>query len=175
MKFGFKKDKESKTIKEFKIEGSFIVIVYLDGSQTTMLDTKENQKQVIDLMIKQALERDESYSLDKLNDEENDARKNLCLSIIYTSLLLALHHELGENSQKAVLCLSAVVAGTIVYNAIEYYKTSKRIDELKKYHVYLNMIKESDHESVREQSGLYINNLDEHSLDEVVRIRRKTN
>jgi len=169
MNFTYEGADFGKTIKKFYKEGNGFYIEYLDNSFSyyTCYNEKEEQR-IIDIMMKQAVERDENINLTKFEI------KKICSLVAAIISLFGTITAFENNKQAYFLILMTLSA--IVIN--EYKTTSKEIKELKKYKLFLelapNLKEVNDPELLKciEFDKIYqkhfdITTLDEHSYSQV--------
>lgn len=176
MKYSYDKSKNGEIIKEFKIEGVMIVITYLDGTKKSLLHTKENELKVLKHMVDQAKMRDAAIGDEVIVKQYEENKKNFCLSTIYTALIFGLSNCLDGTSKKLLFSVGTLISLSVIYNAIELYKSFKMKEETDKYRLYLDIYdKDKDILKLKKEYGIDINNIDNFSLNEVSHIRKRFN
>ncbi len=182
MNYGYKEAKNEDLIKNYirVLRDNKIEITFLDGSTYEMPLTAENEKALLDKMLEQAKARSESGALK--NAIQN--RKGAMVSVLFKAITLVLagafYNGVDSNSLKAFYgAFGGITAIAMTIQGVNFALTSKEIEELKKYDLYLS-IKERLEEKNRcnlingiegNFENLNINTLDNHSLKEIERIK----
>lgn len=165
-----------KIIKSFSNNGDNFSLEYLDGSVSSYVCSNNNERQrIINLMIKQAEERQENINLDKL-----ELRKKCDLIITAISSVVASVH-INNNKQ-----LLLVLLFLFVFINYEYKITNRKVKELKKYKLFLELLpylEEVNNPEILKcvefdkiyQKDLDITTLDEYSYSQVKTIYKTYN
>lgn len=179
MKYGYDGVEEKELIYNYTINDNKIIITYLDGSSEEIPLTRENEKELLNKMIEQAIERNNSSALSLAKRERNWN----CFQGILTALMMcanggivSLSDDIVANTFCGIACISAGLC-TIGYGMS--YKFSKdEVEELKKYDIYLSIRKRLEasaelvFKGVKMQEALTINTLDNYSLKDIKKIRK---
>lgn len=158
-----------------------IIITFLDGSNYEIPLTNENEKKLLNIMIKQATDRSESSAY----ANAKSARKKTLLFAIYQvgfTVWLYVLFRYTNNSNKTKIfwnILCGITGLSIVMNGLNYKFKNDEIKELEKYEIYLsirsrleNIKNDNLYNGVeKHKKPLDINSLDSYSLNDLKRIR----
>lgn len=174
MNFTYDEANLSKTIKKLQNNGDSYSIEYLDGSSSCYFCSNSNELQKIkDIMIEQAKERQENMDVKNF-----DFIKSTYLS---GSVISSLAVSLAQNKNKNIL--SGFFLAFLLFNIYKYRDSSKKIKELKKYKLFLELLPNLNEVNTSEilkciefdniyQVPIDITNLDEYSYNKVKKIYR---
>lgn len=182
MKYGYDGVSNDQLIKNYKISDNKIVITFLDNSNYEIALTKENENNLLNTMLEQAQDRDQSSILINLQMKK---KKHLIIAIVdaVCTLFNAININTYSDSYAKIwyeflFCMTLLC--TIVNSAI-YKDYDQIISELKKYNIYLS-IREELEKNINEpnlfngvknqQEGLNINTLDNYSLNDLIVIQK---
>ena len=168
MKHGYYGIDSSKLINNYKIEEDKIIITYLDYSTEELPYTKETENIIINKMLEQAIERDNSSTL-------NDASAAKNMSVIFGSTMglitvanvYGLYNNLSDYNNMLFGTLALITGTAVVTDLMILKKDSNELDELKKYRLYLSIRKE-----LEEQNNININTIDNYSLKDIKRLKK---
>ena len=191
MLYGYEGADNSDIIKNYSTNKGKIIINYLDGSTYEVPLTEENEKAILDVMLQEAKDRDESDALQNAKDKKMRSLLMLLPSItcavVGGGLLVngCLDYNVGKSEVEALYAkvfLGSVLASlgsvTLFGTGISLTYSKKEIEELRKYHLYLKIKDEyenSNDENKRcginpSRPELNINTLDEYRLKEIKKI-----
>ena len=169
MTFTYMDADKSKTIATFKENkrNGFCYLSYLDKTREKFFCSDEEKQKIRETMINQAIERDEKMS--QFLDTTEDLALNIA-SIISTALFIMTDNDL-------------LFYVTILLIIINIGEKMRKVNELKKYRLYLNMLKEIENVDEEELSRsiefekidafpLTIDNLDYYSYGQIKRVRK---
>lgn len=167
MKYDF--DTDMTVIKDYRICDGKIVVNYLNGYQLEEPYSKEKEQDLKDYMVFQAEERDETISIEKI---ENARQRKILLAELMasTNIALLVNSFIQEGYQKNALYLAAVGVSFIysLHFCGEAVENHDKVKELEKYRLYLKMRK-----FLNESDSLNINTLDDYSLSDVKKLDKK--
>lgn len=166
-------EENEKIISEYKINGNYVEIIYLDGSSELVDKTDGIIKEIDNELEIFAKKRDK----DLYKDLEMERNRNLILFLVSLPLCLM-------SIKRNILSIILVSLLINYYSFYKYLDNNKKIKELKKYRLYLSMMndlkkdKNQDITKVIEFDSFYrepinINTLDEFSLREVKIIKKE--
>ena len=175
MNFTYSNADKSKIIKEISHEDCNYMITYLDGKSTQYINYNKNEiERLKNLMIDQAIERQNNINLDNLTLKKG-------LSIISSVALLEGYIFVNgiDNSKLTLLLIILLIVCKYIYK-----ENSKRIRELKKYKLFLEMLDDIDYINnsnilkLVEPENIYqipldINTLDRYSYGEIKTINKE--
>ena len=165
----------SKTIKNVSYDNYKYSITYLDGSNIEYINYNKNEyDRLKKIMIDQAIERQNNINID-------DLRLKKGLSVMSSITILAGYIKVKgiDNSSLTLLLIFLLLIS--IYN---YKENSKKIKELKKYKLFLEMLDNIDYinnsnilkciepENIY-QIPLDINTLDRYSYNNIKTIKKK--
>lgn len=176
-------DNFEKIIRWYVVENDKIIISYLDGSvENDLKYSEENEKNIIEIMIRQAEERNNYVSIENLkaNAINNDIKLFLNIGIGYSGLTLAGINSLNNNIRLTGALMSIVLGLIALAKNKKSIIISNQINELEKYKLYLSMRKEIEDNYNKEtfdgiksfDGNFNINTLDDYSLDDVKKIKK---
>ena len=165
----------SKIIKKYFKNGNNYTIQYLDGTNFDYCSLASNEEQNIKCnMIKQAIERQVNISTKSISTINYVSLLNSILSAIGTSI--------GIKNNKEIL--SIILFILLPFSLYNYKKSSSKLNELKKYRMFLELIDDLDKINNSQflkciefdnyyQKQFDINTLDEYSYRDVKTIYKK--
>lgn len=192
MKFGYKNDDLGSLIKEYRIvtdkstKEKLLFITYLDNSTSQLPLTPQFEQNVLNKMIIQAQQRDE-------NKEqflgEYESKRKCGIARITVDLLMSYAYyimSLGANDtdlKKLFLGFVGFLNGLVMADGLMTKATCNKIQELKKYELYLSIMERLKEFSLNPSlySGLAkkkipnINTLDDYTLKEVKKLSLNLN
>ena len=168
-------DNLGNVINKFTNNGYNFSLEYLDGSEVNYYCTDLNRvKDIEKKMLEQAKERDEIY----FDVIEKEVKRSL--SIIY--LLLSSTFLASYNKAILVICLNILL---LIITSKNYFKNKKRLDELKKYRLFLSMYEDLkddknknivdilEFDKIYQHPFLTFNTIDNFKLSEVEGIKKE--
>lgn len=182
MKFWDDYCNKSEIIDNYEKSESSIIINYLDGSNYVLPLSKENENKIIDLMIKQAILRDCTKNFEDIQDKKKITFQNQIVSGLATIAFGGIVFLANKNEKDLITLIASIetiISGiTFIINGLSFMVNSEELNELLKYHLYLEykerLDKEIDNinlfEGIRGNTILNINTLDNYSLDEIKKI-----
>lgn len=182
MKFWDEYCNKGEIIDNYEKSESSIIINYLDGSNYVLPLSKENENKIIDLMIKQAILRDCTKNFEDIQDKKKITSQNQIVSGLATIAFGGIAFLANKNEKDLITFIASIetiISGiTFIINGLAFMVNSEELNELVKYHLYLEykerLDKEIDNinlfEGIRSNTILNINTLDNYSLDEIKKI-----
>lgn len=182
MKFWDEYCNKGEIIDNYEKSESSIIINYLDGSNYVLPLSKENENKIIDLMIKQAILRDCTKNFEDIQDKKKITSQNQIVSGLATIAFGGIAFLANKNEKDLITFIASIetiISGiTFIINGLSFMVNSEELNELVKYHLYLEykerLDKEIDNinlfEGIRGNTILNINTLDNYSLDEIKKI-----
>ena len=181
MKHGYEGADSGVLINNYKSNENKIVITFLDGNTYEIPFTKENEKELLNIMLGQAKEREKSNAM-------NDAlkkRKHLLISLaIVASSTIASSYFFSTVKHSLLETIAFLIGGvcgiTLISNTIVWHFSNKEIQELDKYSLYLSIMDELEVNQdpnilngvrKKEDDTLNINTIDNYSLKEMKKIK----
>ena len=185
MNFGYNGKNNNELIKKYAVVDNNIVITFLDDSQKTIPNTLENEKNIVNLMLSQAIERNSSSELNKTKVLKALSAGEILASTGVSFEYLYLYANTSMEDFYLKL-FSILMAGTytmlgFAFNKKVYESLDDKIDELKKYDIYLklndtlNEIVQDPYVSLsldERYKKLNINTLDRYSLEEIKNLEK---
>lgn len=182
MKFWDEYCNKGEIIDNYEKSESSIIINYLDGSNYVLPLSKENENKIMDLMIKQAILRDCTKNFEDIQDKKKITFQNQIVSGLATIAFGGIAFLANKNEKDLITFIASIetiISGiTFIINGLAFMVNSEELNELVKYHLYLEykerLDKEIDNinlfEGIRSNTILNINTLDNYSLDEIKKI-----
>lgn len=182
MKFWDEYCNKGEIIDNYEKSESSIIINYLDGSNYVLPLSKENENKIMDLMIKQAILRDCTKNFEDIQDKKKITSQNQIVSGLATIAFGGIAFLANKNEKDLITFIASIetiISGiTFIINGLAFMVNSEELNELVKYHLYLEykerLDKEIDNinlfEGIRSNTILNINTLDNYSLDEIKKI-----
>lgn len=182
MKFWDEYCNKGEIIDNYEKSESSIIINYLDGSNYVLPLSKENENKIMDLMIKQAILRDCTKNFEDIQDKKKITFQNQIVSGLATIAFGGIAFLANKNEKDLITFIASIetiISGiTFIINGLAFMVNSEELNELVKYHLYLEykerLDKEIDNinlfEGIRGNTILNINTLDNYSLDEIKKI-----
>lgn len=182
MKFWDEYCNKGEIIDNYEKSESSIIINYLDGSNYVLPLSKENENKIMDLMIKQAILRDCTKNFEDIQDKKKITSQNQIVSGLATIAFGGIAFLANKNEKDLITFIASIetiISGiTFIINGLSFMVNSEELNELVKYHLYLEykerLDKEIDNinlfEGIRGNTILNINTLDNYSLDEIKKI-----
>lgn len=182
MKYGYSEGNSSLLIRNYQVKGNRIVITHLDGTSYEIPFTEENEQEILDKMLSQALDRENSGAI-------ANVKKEMTKAVFWNLLdLFIMINSIAKSSvptPKALQILNTA-SGTLaailfVWTGIRYKNKADELNELKKYQIYLSIINEL--ENSQDPNLLYginingkalsinINTIDKFTLDDLKKIK----
>lgn len=183
MNYGYENKEDKEIIKNYNKENDILIINYLDGSQQEILLTDENEKKLLSEMLEQAKERNNSSTIEKTERSRNRFlfQEILCLLFASSNMLRAVRCSISNEKFLALVYpLLAGACGVLaVINDVEYKLYNEKLDEFKKYAVYIDLLNKLEKLNENEKNNLLkiennyinINTLDNFSLKEIKKLR----
>ncbi len=187
MKYEIEGIKKEETIKGYKILNNSIIVTYLDGNLKVFPYTKENEMIIVNEMLKQAKHRESdlysAYMDAKLKEKQGEIF--IGTSMFTISEIVAtyafLEAEFGIVSRVVLSCLGTGWLFILIDTLRCQKKTSKEMDDIEKYHLYLEIKEAIEHLPESKLYELYngikskvstlnINTIDEFSLKDLEKI-----
>lgn len=182
MKFWDEYCNKGEIIDNYEKSESSIIINYLDGSNYVLPLSKENENKIMDLMLKQAILRDCTKNFEDIQDKKKITSQNQIVSGLATIAFGGIAFLANKNEKDLITFIASIetiISGiTFIINGLAFMVNSEELNELVKYHLYLEykerLDKEIDNinlfEGIRSNTILNINTLDNYSLDEIKKI-----
>ena len=182
MKFWDEYCNKGEIIDNYEKSESSIIINYLDGSNYVLPLSKENENKIMDLMLKQAILRDCTKNFEDIQDKKKITFQNQIVSGLATIAFGGIVFLANKNEKDLITLIASIetiISGiTFIINGLAFMVNSEELNELVKYHLYLEykerLDKEIDNinlfEGIRGNKILNINTLDNYSLDEIKKI-----
>ena len=182
MKFWDEYCNKGEIIDNYEKSESSIIINYLDGSNYVLPLSKENENKIMDLMLKQAILRDCTKNFEDIQDKKKITFQNQIVSGLATIAFGGIAFLANKNEKDLITFIASIetiISGiTFIINGLAFMVNSEELNELVKYHLYLEykerLDKEIDNinlfEGIRGNTILNINTLDNYSLDEIKKI-----
>ena len=182
MKFWDEYCNKGEIIDNYEKSESSIIINYLDGSNYVLPLSKENENKIMDLMLKQAILRDCTKNFEDIQDKKKITSQNQIVSGLATIAFGGISFLANKNEKDLITFIASIetiISGiTFIINGLAFMVNSEELNELVKYHLYLEykerLDKEIDNinlfEGIRSNTILNINTLDNYSLDEIKKI-----
>lgn len=182
MKFWDEYCNKGEIIDNYEKSESSIIINYLDGSNYVLPLSKENENKIMDLMIKQAILRDCTKNFEDIQDKKKITFQNQIVSGLATIAFGGIAFLANKNEKDLITLIASIetiISGiTFIINGLAFMVNSEELNEIVKYHLYLEykerLDKEIDNinlfEGIRSNTILNINTLDNYSLDEIKKI-----
>lgn len=132
-----------KSENEYLIEGYdkdelFITVNYLNGHKAKLDNTKENEKFILDQMLKQAVDRNTVLLLSDTYMKRNDALYKGTVSLIFASLLNMTYSINDSSILKIIItALTTITSIDALINLYEVIANNKKISKFKKMNSYL--------------------------------------
>jgi len=120
-----------KIIKRYDVTNNVYTIDYLDGSTSSYYLSCDNTNKLNEIMLNQIIERDNSDLFDKLSKQIKDCLKSLIIFIPVTILCKITFFNI------ILILLIALILNKCISN-------KRKINELKKYKLFLEMINDLD-------------------------------
>lgn len=182
MKFWDEYCNKGEIIDNYEKSESSIIINYLDGSNYVLPLSKENENKIMDLMLKQAILRDCTKNFEDIQDKKKITSQNQIVSGLATIAFGGIAFLANKNEKDLITFIASIetiISGiTFIINGLAFMVNSEELNEIVKYHLYLEykerLDKEIDNinlfEGIRSNTILNINTLDNYSLDEIKKI-----
>ena len=186
MKYGYEEKSYKELIENYKVSGDKIVITFLDGTKNEILLTKENERELLSKMIKQAQERSESSALyiakirkKTLTNFVTIIMGGILLDFAIVSATTAGNSIFMGNVTESIAAILGSITGVCLVIGGIQYSFNDEIEELEKYNIYLSIRDElekcisdfdlfSGVEKMTEKFN--INTLDEYTLEDLIQI-----
>ena len=186
MKYGYEEKSYKELIENYKVSGDKIVITFLDGTKNEILLTKENERELLSKMIKQAQERSESSALyiakirkKTLTNFVTIIMGGILLDFAIVSATTAGNSIFMGNVTESIAAILGSITGLCIVIGGIQYSFNDEIEELEKYNIYLSIRDElekcisdfdlfSGVEKMTEKFN--INTLDEYTLEDLIQI-----
>lgn len=186
MKYGYEEKSYKELIENYKVSGDKIVITFLDGTKNEILLTKENERELLSKMIKQAQERSESSALyiakirkKTLTNFVTIIMGGILLDFAIVSATTAGNSIFMGNVTESIAAILGSITGVCIVIGGIQYSFNDEIEELEKYNIYLSIRDElekcisdfdlfSGVEKMTEKFN--INTLDEYTLEDLIQI-----
>lgn len=175
MNFTHSNADKAKIIKEIEHQGCNYLVTYLDGKSAQYISYDENEYEKLrNIMIDQAIERQNNIDIDDLSFKKG-------LSIMSSLVLLNGYIYVNGVDNSNITLLLILLLIICRYN---YKENSRKLKELKKYKLFLEMIDDLDYinnsnilKSVEPENiyqiPLDINTLDRYSYSEIKTIKKE--
>lgn len=128
----FNDGKEQETIKTFKNNGNYYEVEYLDGTLSKYYNSEESHYSYLeDTIMMQVFERD----LELYDQYKKEIKINIITNIV---AFLSMYASLSKENQ----LLACLAFSFMFFSLAKYRKNKKRLNELKKYRLYLEYMDE---------------------------------
>lgn len=170
MNYNYKNYKDNEIVKRFDKMDDKIVITFLDDSLVVLDLNDENEKDALDLLLKQAIERDKSDALENAISKRTIYLLIGILSSIGVDLTL---RNFLSNPNIFLLALNTLLfllnGSNVIKLGKKFENSYKEIEEIQKYRIYLQIKEELD----GKKNGIKnINDLDKFSLNDVKNLQK---
>lgn len=175
MNFSYDGADTSKLIKRYKKDGNNYTIEYLNGDISTFYSTGDNDEQnIMNTMIEQIIERQDKIDIISIN---NLKHLGVCTSLFSAVMLYA---NIIHENRELLLPILGLISGIIISK-----NESKKIKELKKYKLFLEMTKDNPMRKVDDewldyiefdklyQIPLNVNTVDDYSYSDIKLLSKK--
>ena len=150
MKFWDEYCNKSEIIDNYEKSESSIIINYLDGSNYVLPLSKENENKIIDLMIKQAILRDCTKNFEDIQDKKKITFQNQIVSGLATIAFGGIAFLANKNEKDLITLIASIetiISGiTFIINGLAFMVNSEELNEIVKYHLYLEYKERLDKE-----------------------------
>lgn len=183
MNFTYGLKKSSEIIKNYKIKDNKIIINFLDGSFYKVDNTKENMDNILNMMLEQAIERDNTDALNATIRSKNSSVAISISNLIVSASTCVLAYNSPEECQVVIYTLGGILFVSSIALGTSSIPRSCEIDELKKYRLFLSIKDKLDEKAndlnlyngVKNKKKLNIGTLDDFSLSDLKKIRTNLN
>ena len=183
MNFTYGLKKSSEIIKNYKIKDNKIIINFLDGSFYKVDNTKENMDNILNMMLEQAIERDNTDALNATIRSKNSSVAITISNLIVSASTCVLAYNSPEECQVVIYTLGGILFVSSIALGTSSIPRSCEIDELKKYRLFLSIKDKLDEKAndlnlyngVKNKKKLNIGTLDDFSLSDLKKIRTNLN
>ena len=179
MKYGSGIIDYREVIDRYEITNDKIIVYYSNGRVREYDYTQEKENEILDLMLKLAIERDSTVNIERLESELKIYRFTLSLTTIIT--IMNLITCINDNCKNKGFMTVSILTLLILAAIISYFTKTKKdeINELKKYRIYLQNKHEIDkYINSKELYGnidkevLSINSVDQYTYKEMKQIEK---
>lgn len=180
MKNGFNGMSDGQLISNFvESEGEYF-IEFLDGAYYKVPISEDNKQSLINIMLNQATERNNSDALKNAKTKRVKTIIAICAEAIASAAMIIITQKSETNIEKIVSTILASIAGIgVIISGVKYRLNNSEIEELKKYGIYLSIRDRLEacndpnlFNGVPEKADvLNINTLDNYSLRDLQMIR----
>ena len=183
MNFTYGLKKSSEIIKNYKIKDNKIIINFLDGSFYKVDNTKENMDNILNMMLEQAIERDNTDALNATIRSKNSSVAISISNLIVSASTCVLAYNSPEECQVVIYTLGGILFVSSIALGTSSIPRSCEIDELKKYRLFLSIKDKLDEKAndlnlyngFKNKKKLNIGTLDDFSLSDLKKIRTNLN
>lgn len=168
MKYGYGDYELGSLIKKYKKKNNKIIITFLDGTKKEEPLTNIKEEEILNKMLKQAIERNDNIKWEEILEKRKFSKNNIIKDILFEIIGISLpyiHEYTGEIS----LFLGGTMGIFLIVDSLFYKLSSNEIKELKKYDIYLDV---KDEIEKNKKENININNLDNYSLKDLEEIRQ---
>ena len=177
MKYGYDYESLNKLIDNYRVDNNKIIVTYLDGSREERILNRNEEKLLLNEMLRQAKIRNQSDMYSNLKQEK--VMLTSWLVAITSNLLLdtkfLFNDSIGSVLKSILATLGCINSVCVVYGGIKYNLLNKKLDELEKYDIYLSIYEELEkckynidiYNGVEYKKTLDINTIDNYTLDEI--------
>lgn len=172
MKYGYNDQNLDTIIKKYKKTDDKIIVTFLDGhKETTNIDEEE---QILNRMLKQATKKNNNSDLEEMTKNKkmflNFTIHNMFLELASLSIPYITDADIAS---KISLFLTGVFSVFLVEEAAFFKLSRNKINELKKYAIYLEKKEEIDEYMSNGIETFNINKLDNYSLEDLKLIKKE--
>lgn len=171
MKYEYENAINSEIIKSFEISNNKIHINYLDESNYDIPYSIDNERYLLEVMLEQAEERNDSNTLKILQSKRNIyASKTLLFGLItYLNYYAANNYNNDINILNSTLITLLCII--TVANGLGYGCANEEIKDIKKYKLYLSMIKKLEKYN-NSNAFPTINDIDNYTLKDLKKLKK---
>ena len=178
MKYTYEGTPSKEIIKNYKKENGKIIVTFLDNSKYEMSLTEENERKLLDMMLKQAEEFIQNTPTHnyKVNLKASSAFAFMCGMTI--PIFNELQDDVSSKDQFLLNFLVKVIGITVVANILMAKHTFNKLNCIEKYKIYLEVRSRLErvdnpnlYNGIKREEKLNINSLDNYSLKDLKNIR----
>ena len=152
MRYGYEDADINSIISYYKIDGNNLIITYLSGKEDIV--SKEKEDEIITIMLKQAIERQEKCTLATAIRNEKDNMELFSIKfLIATSFFAGGAAINSENWALGLTVAGAYSAFMAILDGSQMIDLHKRTEELKKYKLFLSHL--NDLERLKNDKSIY--------------------
>lgn len=140
MKNGYEGISNSQLISRFTEDDGEYFVEFLDGAYYKVPMNAKNKQELLDIMMEQAVERNNSNALKKAKSKRAKAVLAICAEAIVATASVLVSQRSDNDIAKIVSTIVGSVAGIgIIVNGIKYSIDKSEIDELRKYAIFIKI------------------------------------